>query len=276
MNEHMKSFITVLLVILLMPFTVRAEGDSEAALLLDLKKTRADYEVAKQKFQNDTKLYNEKAISANDFNRSKNELLSKEVDYQKLILKLISQQSYITVERAVKYQDQRGERKVKITLKSALEGNEEYLSQFKEHFDVFTPEMRSGKIYNIYVSLVDNESKTIIGSPYEYRVPFIELGKVATADFELLKDAENLTVSLNYNNRKDEKNIYLKKDASVNVIDISSMQFSQEADLSSKATYDLTLERFSTSDDVYRLEVLDLPRQITYDFMDGESKVTQI
>ena len=268
MNKHMKSFIAVLLAILLMPFTVRAQEDSEAALLLDLKKTRADYEVAKQKYENDTKLYNEKAISANDFNRSKNELLSKEVDYQKLILKLISQQSYITVERAVKYQDQRGERKVKITLKSALEGNEEYLSQFKEHFDVFTPEMRSGKIYNIYVSLVDNESKTIIGS--------IELGKVATADFELLKDAENLTVSLNYNNRKDEKNIYLKKDASVNVIDISSMQFSQEADLSSKATYDLTLERFSTSDDVYRLEVLDLPRQISYDFTDGESKVTQI
>ena len=62
----------------------------------------------------------------------------------------------------------------------------------------------------------------------------------------------------------------------MNVIDISSMQFSQEADLSSKATYDLTLERFSTSDDVYRLEVLDLPRQISYDFTDGESKVTQI
>ena len=273
MMTQMIRKIPLILAALLLVCSVRAQGDDEAALLLDLKKTRADYEVAKQKYQNDTKLYNEKAISANDFNRSKNELLSKEVDYQKLILKLISQQSYITVERAVKYQDQR---KVKITLKSALEGNEEYLSQFKEHFDVFTPEMRSGKIYNIYVSLVDNESKTIIGSPYEYRVPSIELGKVATADFELLKDAENLTVSLNYNNRKDEKNIYLKKDASVNVIDISSMQFSQEADLSSKATYDLTLERFSTSDDVYRLEVLDLPRQITYDFMDGESKVTQI
>ena len=276
MNRHKKSFIAVLTAVLLMPFTVSAQGEGEAALLLDLKKTRADYEVAKQKFENDTKLYDEKAISANDFNRSKNELLSREVDYQKLILKLISQQSYITVERAVKYQDERGERKVKITLKSALEGNEEYLSQFKEHFDVFTPEMRSGKIYNIYVSLVDNETKTIIGSPYEYRVPSIELGKVATADFELLKDAENLTVSLNYNNRKDEKNIYLKKDASVNVVDISSMQFSQEADLSSKATYDLTLECFSTSDDVYRLEVVGLPRRITYDFTDGESKVMQI
>lgn len=276
MKQMIKRMIPVLLMAFVLVAGARAQEESEAALLLDLRKTRADYEVARQKFQNDTRLYNEKALSANDFNRSRNELLSKEVDYQKLILKLISQQSYITVERAVKYQDARGERKVKITLKSALEGNEEYLSQFKEHFDVFTPEMRSGKIYNIYVSLVDNETKTIIGSPYEYRVPAVELGQLATADFELLKDAENLTVSLNYNNRKDEKNIYLKKDASVNVIDISSMQFSQEADLSSKATYDLTLERFSTSDDVYRLEVLDLPRQISYDFLDGESKVTQI
>lgn len=257
-------------------FQLSAQGDTEAALLLDLKKTRADYEVARQKFENDTKLYQEKAISMNDFNRSKNELLSKEVDYQKLILKLISQQSYITVERAVKYQNERGDRRVKITLKSALEGNEEYLNQFKEHFDVFTPEMRSGKIYNIYVSLVDNENKTIIGSPYEYRVPFIELGQTAYADFELLKDAENLTVALNYNNQKDEKNIYLKKDASVNVIDITSMQFSQETDLSSKASYDLTLERFSTSDDVYRLVVINLPRQISYEFIDGGSKVSQI
>jgi uncharacterized membrane protein len=261
-------------------FIAIAEGfcqnENEAALLLDLKKVRADYEVTRQKYENDTKLYEERAISLNDFNRSKNELLSREVDYQKLILKLISQQSYITVEQAVKYQNERGDRKVKVTLKSALEGNEEYLNQFKEHFDVFSPEMRSGKIYNIYVSLVDNESKTIIGSPYEYRIPYIELGKTGTADFELLKDAESLTVSLNYNNKKDEKNIYLKKGGSSNVIDIAAMQFSQEADLSSSATYQLTLERFSTSDDIYRLIIINLPHQITYDFSDEGSKVSQI
>ena len=252
------------------------QSENEAALLLDLKKVRADYEVAKQKYENDVKLYEAKAVALNDLNRSKNELLSREVDYQKLILKLISQQSYITVEQAVKYQNERGDRKVKVMLQSALEGNEEYLGQFREHFDVFTPEMRSGKIYNIYVSLVDNESKTIIGSPYEFRIPFIELGKTGTADFELLKDAESLTVSLNYNNKKDEKNIYLKKGGSSNIIDIAAMQFSQEADLSSGATYQLSLERFSTSDDVYRLVIINLPRQITYDFTDGGSKVSQI
>lgn len=276
MKRHFKKLFTLLAAALCAATMNAQNAEGEAPLLLDLKKVRAEHEVLKQKFDNDTKLFEEKAISANDFNRSKNELLSKEVDYQKLILKLISQQSYITVERAVKYQDSKGNRKVRITLKSALEGNEEYLNQFKEHFDVFTPEMRSGKIYNVYVSLVDNETHTIIGSPYEFRVQSIDLGKLAEADFELLKDTENLTVSLNYNNRKDEKNIYLKKDASVNVVDIVSMQFSQEADLSSKAVYDITLERFSTSDDVYRLQVTNLPRQITYDFTDGGSKVTQI
>lgn len=253
-----------------------AQNDNEATLLLDLKKVRAEYEVSKQKFENDTKLYEEKALSLNDYNRSKNELLSKEVDYQKLILKLISQQSYIAVESAVKYQNERGDKKVKITLQSALEGNEEYLNQFKDHFDVFTPEMRSGKIYNIYVSLVDNESKTIIGSPYEFRIPFIDLGETGTADFELLKDAETLTVSLNYNNKKDEKNVYLRKDASANIVDISAMQFSQEANLNSSAIYQLTLERFSDSDDIYRLVVINLPRQISYDFTDGDSKISQI
>lgn len=274
-NKDMRK-LRLLWIIAFLLFAGLLRAQEEASILLDLKKSRADYEVAKQKYENDTRLFNEKAISANDYNKSKNELLSREVDYQKLILRLISQQSYVIIEKAVKYQTPKGDRRVKITLKSTLEGNEEYLNQFKEHFDVFTPEMRSGKVYNIFVSLADLTDKTIIGSPYEYRIPFIELGKEATADFDLLKDAESLQVVLNYSGRKDEKNIFLKKDASMNVIDISSMQFSQEADLSSQATYGLTLERFSTSDDVYRLMVLGLPQQITYEFLDESSKVSQI
>jgi uncharacterized membrane protein len=257
-------------------FSLSAQGNDEASLLLDLKKARANYEAAKQKYDNDQRLYNEKAISENEFNKSKNALLSNEVDYQKLILQLISQQSYVVVDQAVKYQAANGNRRVRITLRSTSEGNAAYLEQFKEHFDVFSPEMRSGKIYNIFVSIVDMTDKTIIGSPYEFHIPAMNIGGVATADFDLLKDVESLQVTLNYNNKQNEKNIYLKKDASVNVIDISSMQFSQEADLSSSATYNLSLERFSTSDDVYRLVILNLPKQITYDFTDESSKVSQI
>jgi uncharacterized membrane protein len=131
--------------------------------------------------------------------------------------------------------------------------------------------MRSSRIYNIFVSLINLADQTIIGAPYEIRIPSLDLGKTATADFGLLRDVESLQVSLNYGGRKDEKNIYLQKDASANIVDINSMQFSQEANLGSQATFDLTLERFSSSDDIYKLTVLNLPYQISYDFIDSET-----
>lgn len=251
-------------------FTIHSQ-ENQASLLLDLKEARAKYEIARQNLEKDKRLFENNAISEEQYNQSKNELLSREVAYQKLILRVISQQSYIIVEKAVKYQNLSGERRVKVTLRSTMEGNQEYLSQFEEHFDVFTPEMRSNKIYNIFVSLIDLENKTIIGAPYEIRVPVLELGKTVDADFGLLRDVESLQVGLNYGGRKDEKNIYLEKDASANIVDIVSTQFSQEADLGSSAVFDLTLERFSSTDDVYTLEVLNLPRQVSYEFTDAET-----
>ena len=245
--------------------------EDQASLLLDLKKARASYEIAKQKVENDKILFENKAISEDEYNKSKNQFLSSEVDYQKLILKVMSQQSYILVEEAVKYQDSGGQKRVKITLRSTMEGNQEYLNQFQEHFDVFTPEMRSNKIYNVFVSLVNLKDETIIGTPYEIRIPVIEMGKTATADFSLLKDVESLQISLNYGGRKDKKNIYLEKDASANIVYINSTKFSQETDLGSQATFDLMLERFSVSDDVYKLIVVNLPRQVSYDFIDSET-----
>lgn len=247
-----------------------AQND-QASLLLDLKKARAAYEIAREKLNSDTKLFTNKAISEEEYNRSKNELLTQEVEYQKLLLRIIAQQSYIIVEKAVKYQTPAGERRVRITLRSTMEGNQEYLNQFEDHFDVFTPEIRSSRIYNIFVSLINLEDKTIIGSPYEIRVPSLDLGSTSEADFGLLRDVESLTVSLNYSGRKDEKNIYLEKDASANIVDIVSTQFSQEADLGSNAVFDLTLERFSSTEDVYSLLVLNLPRQVGYEFLDADT-----
>ena len=245
--------------------------EDHASLLLELKKARASYDIALQNFNSDKELLENDAISLAEFNLSKNELLTREVDYQKLLLQLISQQSYVIIEKAVKYRTPTGEKRVKITLRSTMEGNQDYLKQFEQHFDVFTPEMRSGKIYNVFTSLVNIEDQTIIGSPYEIRIPSIELGNSSTVDFHLLQDVESIQVALNYGGKKDLKNIYLEKDASTALVDIISSRFAQEADLGSNASFDLTLERFSNSDDIYQLTVLGLPRQITYDFLDGET-----
>jgi hypothetical protein len=268
----MFSAIPALFVILL--FLAPRSGfsqEDQASLLLDLKKARASYEIARQKLESDKKLFENKAISEDAYNSSKNEMMSKEVDYQKLILRVLAQQSYVIVERAVKYQTRKGERRVTVTVRSTMEGNQEYLDQFKDHFDVFSPEMRSNRIYNVFISLLNLKDQTIIGSPYEIRIPALELGSSVSVDFGLLQDVESVEVSLNYNAKKDQKNIFLEKDASASTVDINSTQFSQEVDLGSSATYDLVLERFSTKDDVYNLAALNLPRQVSYDFIDSET-----
>jgi len=53
---------------------------------------------------------------------------------------------------------------------------------------------------------------------------------------------------------------------------VNSAQFSQEADLESQATYDLSLEKFSGEANIFRLQVLNLPRQITYEFVDPKTQ----
>jgi len=227
--------------------------EDQASLLLELKKARASYDIARQNFENDENLLENDAISRAEYNQSRNELLTREVDYQKLLLQLISQQSYVAVEKAVKYRTPAGEKRVKVTLRSTMEGNQDYLKQFEQHFDVFTPEMQSGKIYNIFVSLINIEDQTIIGSPYEIRIPSIDMGKSSTVDFNLLRDVESIQVGLNYAGKKDQKNIYLEKDASTALVDIISSRFAQQADLGSSASFDLTLERFSSTDDIYHL-----------------------
>lgn len=263
----------ILIVNLLMLFHYGHAQEDQAAIALDLKKARAAFEIAKQKYDNDKELYEQKAISLAEFNNSKNEFLSKEVDYQKLILRLISQQSYIIIEKAVKYQNSKGEKRVQLTMRSSTEGNQDYIKQFEQHFDVFTPEMRTAKVYNIFLSINNIADNTIIGSPYEIRIPYIDNNATAVADFNLLRDAESVQVVLNYNGKKDTKNIYLEKDASANIVAINSTQFAQETDLGSSAAYDLSLERFSSTDDVYRFKIVNLPRQASYDLYDGDNNV---
>ena len=265
----MKKIITI--TFLLIYLAPGQSQEDQAGLVLDLKKARAAYEIAKQKYDNDKELYDQKAISLAEFNNSKNESLSKEVDYQKLILKLISLQSYIIIEKAVKYQNNKAEKRVQLTLRSSTEGNQDYIRQFEQHFDVFTPEMRTAKVYNIFVSINNITDNTTIGSPYEIRIPYIDNGATAIADFNLLRDAESVQIVLNYNGKKDTKNIYLEKDASANIVAMNSSQFAQETDLGSSASYDLSLERFSSSDDVYRFMVVNLPRQVSYDLYDTDN-----
>jgi hypothetical protein len=91
---------------------------------------------------------------------------------------------------------------------------------------------------------------------------------VSTITFGLLRDADAVVVSIHYAGKVDEKTVYLEKDASANIVMAQSVQFSQEADLGGQAVYDLQLERFTDEENVFRLAVVGLPRDVRHEFRD--------
>ena len=62
MNTTFK-FGLITLMLLLNPLSSLIAQDDQASLLLDLKKARASYEIARQKLENDQKLFENDAIS---------------------------------------------------------------------------------------------------------------------------------------------------------------------------------------------------------------------
>ena len=84
----------------------------------------------------------------------------------------------------------------------------------------------------------------------------------------MLKDVENLDINIFYSGKNETTSVFLQKGVSANIVTINSAQFSQEADLESQATFDLSLEKFSGEANVFKLELANLPHQINYEFSD--------
>ncbi|MBN1996849.1 hypothetical protein JW935_04795, partial [candidate division KSB1 bacterium] len=126
-------------------------------------------------------------------------------------------------------------------------------------------------INDVYVSLL-NDDGAIISQPYEAKIEQLQYKKPATLDFLLLQDMDAVTVNITYGRGSvTSPKIFLQKDATVNKVIVQSEQFSQEAQLGSSASLDLTLELFSGTTNTFKLEVVNLPEQINRYFTDPET-----
>jgi len=202
--------------------------------------------------------------------RAKNVYTDAEVNYQQSLLAVIFEDQYISVQQAVKYQAPNGGKRVRLTLANTSGGTAEFkhlVDVEDELFNALKPEI----IHNVYVSILNNDN-AIISQPYEKKISELHYGKPATVDFELLQDLDEVTVFIVYGNGSQRTmKIFLQKDASVNRVLVQSEQFSQEVELGSAASYDLTLELFSGTSNTFSLEVVNLPQQIGRHFKDRSS-----
>ncbi len=267
----MKHFIRISAIVLIVTFSTNFiySQESQSLKLLALKKAQLNLEEMKGEFDRALWLKEEGLISEQEFVQKRTSYLQAQVTYQEALITFMGSEARLSVASAVKYQDKAGKKYVRVSLRYSSKELKELAKLNIDAKDLFPLDFLQ-EIKDVYVSL-RSEGK-IISNPYEKTIPSLSLEQERHVTFQLLKDVENLEVNVFYAGKNETTSVYLQKGLSANIVTVNSAQFSQEADLESEATYDLSLEKFSGEANVFRLKVINLPQQISYEFIDPQTQ----
>jgi hypothetical protein len=248
-----------------------SEGQSQTMKLLTLKKAQLQLEKTKGDFDRSLKLQEQGLTSEQEFALVKTAYQQSQVDFQQALINFMGSEARINVASAVKYQDAGGKKFVRVTLRYSSKELKQLDNLHIKADDLFPLDFMK-ELKDVSVSLKsrgagETESK-IVSDPYEKTITGLPLESERDVTFQLLKDVENLDVSIFYSGKTETTSVYLQKGVSANIVTINSAQFSQEADLESTATFDLSLEKFSGEANVFKLDIANLPHVINYEFTD--------
>lgn len=243
--------------------------ESQTMKLLALKRAQLQLEMRKGEFDRALKLNESGLISEQDFVQRRTAHLQAQVEYQEALISFMGSEARISVASAVKYQDKTGKKFVRVSLRYSSKELKQLEELNIDAQDIFPLDFLR-EIKDVYVSL-RSEGK-IISDPYEKTIHSLALEQEKQVTFQLLKDVENLDVNIFYSGKDETTAVYLQKGLSANIVTVNSAQFSQEADLESEATFDLSLEKFSGEENVFRLRVVNLPQPISYEFVDTQTQ----
>src|SRR5512136_2146793 len=257
--------LTLVLFGLALGLPAMAQQESQTMKLLSLKRAQLTLENNKGDFDRALKLREQGLMSEEDFSRTRTAYLQAQVDYQQALINFMGSEARISVASAVKYQDAAGKKYVRVTLRYSSKELKELDRLNISARDLFPLDFMK-EIKDVSISL-RSEGK-IISDPYEKTMAALPLETEQDVTFQLLKDVENLDINVFYSGKDETTSVYLQKGVSANIVTVNSAQFSQEADLESQATYDLSLEKFSGEANVFKLEAVNLPQQITTEFSD--------
>jgi NPCBM-associated, NEW3 domain of alpha-galactosidase/Outer membrane efflux protein len=248
---------------------------TEQQKVLELKKLELTLKNARGRYERARKLYDNGLSTVTDLNQAEVEYRQSEVSFQQTFLQLFADVPRVSFVSAVKSQAPDGRKLVRLTIRNTSGAVMDYKAFGIDLSEVAVPdELKLRELTNISVSLREytavgaGGAGPIISSPYEAIIPVLPVGKENELQFTLLKDVDAVSVSMTYAGKVDQREVFLEKDASANIVSITSAGFSQEADLGSQATYDLSLEQFTRAASSFRLAVLNLPRQVNYEFID--------
>ena len=142
----------------------------------------------------------------------------------------------------------------------------------------FTDVISLLEVNNLFINLTaltDSGETVMISKPYEKKIDRLEQNERAQVTFELLRDVENCNINISFGDKSITKAVYLEMESETGGVEMTSEILSLQAELDSTATYNITLQRF-TSETGFALRVANLPREIYYNFIDPENNNQRI
>lgn len=266
---------------------VLAQQSDEQRRFLEVRRRQMELEAARRQFERTAKLVSGGLVPRSELEHDEDAVSAAQLNYQQSVLALLDLQPRLSVRSAIMTQTTDGRKFVRLVLVNLTPTFDD--SQFKllNNFrgaDPIPEQLRTRTVNDIFVSLRDGGSTSgadsssarvsnaTISLPYEVHIPELKYKETKTLDFQLLRDVDSVVVTLNYRNQTQEVPLQLQRAAGSSEIQISSSQSSQEADLNSQATYNLTLERPTVDIRSFQLKVVNLPHQIAYSFVDPQSQ----
>jgi len=251
-------------------------GTEAQRRLLEVRHRQVDLSAGRAEFLRTKQLFEQGLTSVAEVERARARLDQFQIAYQEALLSLVSLQPRVAIEEAVKYQDVRGRKFVRLTVANVTPAFDDQQFKLLNNFEGAQPipqELRTRNVRDVFVSLQDPGGEgvtagTTIGLPYEQRVPELMFGTRRTLVFQLLRDVPSVIVSMSYLGQHRDLAIQLRQADSGSAINVSTTQISQEADLGGRVTYPLRLERSSVDVRSFGLMLVGLPRQVNYSFVD--------
>ena len=254
-----------------------AQTGDQQKKLLDLQKANLSLMEAKRQLRLNKVLLDGGLVGQEEYEKTRIAYEQAMIGYQETYISVLTKSAYLSIEKAVKYQaGDNAEKHARITIKNS--SSPPFTDEELKALDLaeWKTLVNFNQIRNLHVSL--KIGNTIISQPYEAIIDKLDQGEEATVDLALLKDQDEVTVALAFADVKQERTILLQKDTTAERVSITTKQFSQEADLGGKTVYSLTLERYSGTEDTYKLGLAGQPDSVQFEFGDPASgnRINQI
>ena len=243
--------------------------------MLGMMRARAEFRKASEDFERARALSTRGMLSQSDLSERRVAFERVRVDYLQQSVAALLSAAHLSIVRATKERRADGSLAVVVRVHSVnTRSAADETARLLMDSTLETP-LRPDVIPSIFVSLKTETGANgvTISKPIERQIRQLELGQESSVEFALLKDVNDVVVSLAYADKVDERRVWLDNAAESDAVAMRAAQFSLEGDFGASVTYDLTLERAHLGSAPVRLKVEHLPASARYEFRDPDTKV---